>query len=283
VARRTGRGLVGHQVERLAGGRPGGLDLGSVADERDAQCLAAGGGGAGPAERLARVIGEPVDVADVEATARPRLVDLDGDADAFVHRHRQRLGATHPAKAGRQRHGPAEGPAEVLPGDLGKGLVRTLEDALRPDVDPRPRGHLAVHHQAALLEVAEDLPGRPAADEVRIGDEDPRRPRMGAHDPDRLARLHQQRLVVGEGAQFADDRVERLPRTRGAAGPTVDDEVVRVLGHLGIEVVHEHPERGFLLPATACQLAAARRADGAGAGRRHRLVHHAKPTRADRP
>ena len=40
-------------------------------------------------------------------------------------------------------------------------------------------------------------------------------------------------------------------RARRPPGPAVDDEVVGVLGDLRIEVVHEHPERGFLLPAAA--------------------------------
>ena len=191
-------------------------------------------------------------------------------AHAVVHGHRERLRAAHPAEPGRQRDGPAQRPAEVLAGGLGEGLVRALQDALGPDVDPRARGHLAVHHQAAPLEVAEDLPGRPLADEVRVGDEDPRRPRMRAHDPDRLARLDEQRLVVAERAELADDRVEGVPAPRGAAGPAVDDEVVRVLGDLRIEVVHEHPEGRLLLPAAAGQLGAARGADGAWAGHRAR-------------
>ena len=161
---------------------------------------------------------------------------------------------------------PRSVPAEMLAGRLGERLVGALQDPLRPDVDPGAGGHLAVHHQAGLLELAEDLPGRPLADEVRVGDEDARRPRMRAHDPDRLARLDQQRLVVAELAQLADDRVEGGPRPRRASGPAVDDEVIRVLGDLRVEVVHEHPERGFLRPAAAGHLGAARGADGTGAG-----------------
>ena len=64
-------------------------------------------------------------------------------------------------------------------------------------------------------------------------------------------------------------------RPRRPAGPAVDDEVVRVLGDLRVEVVHEHPERGFLLPAAAGQLGAARGADGAGSG------HAAEPSPPD--
>ena len=66
-------------------------------------------------------------------------------------------------------------------------------------------------------------------------------------------------------AQLADDRVERLPAARGAAGAAVHDEVVRVLGDLRVEVVHEHPQRRFLLPA-ASSSAPCRAARGRAAG-----------------
>ena len=46
-----------------------------------------------------------------------------------------------------------------------------------------------------------------------------------------------------------DDRVERFPASRGAPGSAVDDQLVGLFGDVGIEVVLEHPEGGFLLPA----------------------------------
>ena len=276
----VGGGLVGDDVEPLPDGRPGRLDLGGVADQRDADRLAVRGRGPRPGERLVRVAGQPVDVADVEPPPGARLVDLDDDGHAVVHGHRQRLGAAHPAQPRGQGHGPAEGAAEVLAGRLGERLVGALEDALGPDVDPGAGGHLPVHHQPASLEVAEVVPGRPLADEVRVGDEHARRPRMGPQDADRLARLDEQRLVVPERPQLADDRVEGGPRPRRPAGPAVDDEVVRVLGDLRIEVVHEHPERGFLLPAAAGQLAAAGGADRTRADGAHGLGHRGQGTRS---
>src|ERR1700690_2229118 len=71
-------------------------------------------------------------------------------------------------------------------GELGERLERALQDALGADVDPRPSGHLAVHRQALALELAEDLPGGPLADQVRIGDQDPGRPFVGPEDGDGL-------------------------------------------------------------------------------------------------
>ena len=48
-----------------------------------------------------------------------------------------------------------------------------------------------------------------------------------------------------------------------AAGAAVDDQVLGVLGDLGVEVVHQHPQGGFLLPALATDLGAAGGAHGA--------------------
>ena len=261
-----GRGLVGDGVEALALLRPCRLDLGGVADEGDRQRLAVGGSQARHRERRVRRVRQPVDVADLVAPPGPRLVDLDGDDHAVVHRHRERLGAAHPAQAGRQDDPPPQGPAEVLARQLGERLVRALQDPLGPDVDPGARRHLAVHHQAGLLELAEVLPGGPLPDEVRVGDQHARRPRVRPEDADRLARLDEERLVVGEGAELPDDDVEGLPAPRGATGPAVHDEGVGVLRDLRVEVVHEHPEDRLLLPAAAGDLRAARGTDGAGAG-----------------
>ena len=63
-------------------------------------------------------------------------------------------------------------------------------------------------------------------------------------------------------AQLADDGVERLPAARRPPRAAVDDEVVGVLGHVGIEVVHQHPHRGFLVPAQAGDGGAGGRGNG---------------------
>ena len=94
--------------------------------------------------------------------------------------------------------------AEALVRDRGEGLEGALQDALRADVDPRAGGHLAVHRQPEVLEPAELLPVGPVADQVGVGDQHPRRPLVGAHDADRLART----------ARAAS----RRPRGRAACG-----------------------------------------------------------------
>ena len=269
------RGLVGDEVEALAGGRPGGFDLGGVADQGDARAGSPSRRrGARPCERLGRVGGQPVDVADIEPAPGARLVDLDDDADAVVHRHRQRLGAAHPAEPGRERDRPAQGAAEMLAGRLGERLVGALQDALRPDVDPRARrssGRTSSGPSRSSSRKTSQVAHLPTRFELAMRT-------RGAHGcvrttptglPDWMSSVsspssrRSSRTMASNASQ----------RTGGSTGPAVDDEVVGVLGDLRIEVVHEHPERGFLLPAAAAELAPAWRADGAGADGAHDLGH----------
>ena len=61
-----------------------------------------------------------------------------------------------------------------------------------------------------------------------------------------------------------DDAVEALPVARGAADAAVDDELAGLLRHVGIEVVHQHPQRRLGEPALGGDVGAVRRADHAG-------------------
>ena len=60
--------------------------------------------------------------------------------------------------------------------------------------------------------------------QVGVGDQHARRVRVRAEDADRLARLHEQRLVVVEPRSERDDGVEGVPDARRLAGAAVDDE-----------------------------------------------------------
>ena len=90
-----------------------------------------------------------------------------------------------------------------------------------------------------------------------------RRVRVGAEHADRLAGLDEQRLVVLERSQRRDDRVEAFPVARGAADAAIDDQLLRVLGDLRIEIVHQHPQRRFGQPALRGKRRAVRGADDA--------------------
>ncbi len=207
--------------------------------------------------------GQLVEVAVLDAALQPGRVDVDDEAHAAVQRDGQRLRAAHAAAAAGDGERARERAAEPLGGDRGERLVRALQDALGADVDPRARGHLAVHGEAELFEAAELRPGGPVADQVGVGDQHPRRPLVRAQHPDRLAGLHEHRLVVRERGEGAHHRVERAPVAGGAAGAAVDDEVVGPLGDLGVEVVLQHAQRGLGLPGPGGEGGAARCADGA--------------------
>ena len=106
---------------------------------------------------------------------------------------------------------PAQRAAEMTAGEFRECLVGALQDALGADVDPAAGRHLAVHRQAAIFEIAELVPRRPGRHQQRVGDDDARRPRMRAEDRDRLAGLHDQRLVVLETPQRRRRSRRRLP------------------------------------------------------------------------
>ena len=174
---------------------------------------------------------------------------------------------------------PASDAAEVLARDRAERLVRALHDPLRADVDPRARGHLAVHHQARALELAEVLPRRPAADEVAVRDQHARRARVRAEHADRLAALHEQRLVVARASRSVATIASNASQLRAALpGPAVHHQIVRPLGDLGVEVVHQHPQRGFLLPALAARSSLPRGARTGRAPARCAARGHASPS-----
>ena len=120
----------------------------------------------------------------IHATLQPRGIDVDAEARPLIHGDREGLSATHATNAAGERQGAGQGPAELLVGHGGKGLVRALQDALRADVDPRPRRHLPVHREPKGLQAAKLGPGGPIADEIRVRDEHAGRPLVRLKDTD---------------------------------------------------------------------------------------------------
>ena len=89
---------------------------------------------------------------------------------------------------------------------------------------------------------------------------------MGREHADRPAGLDQQRLVAPEVGEAAFDGQQRPGVARGLAGAAVDDQLLGVLGHLGVEVVVQHPQRRLLRPPAGGQ-GWCRGRHGGGAGR----------------
>src|SRR5207302_10838209 len=105
--------------------------------------------------------------------------------------------------------------------------------------------------QPVSLRYVEALPVRPFRDLVRVRNEDPRRVAVGLENRNRLAALHDQRLIIAQTAEGIDDAMERLPVAGRLPRPAVNDELVGLFRVL--EVVLEHPQDGLLPPALAPQ------------------------------
>ncbi len=259
-----GRGLVGDDVDGRALGEQARQQLGGVAEQADRERAAGVAGLDGEPEGMLRGVGPYVQVAVLDTAFDGARVAVDADRHAVVHGDGERLGAAHAAEPCGQGDGPGEAAAELLGGDGGERLVGALEDSLGADVDPRTGRHLPVHGESELFEPPELLPVRPVAHQVGVGDQHARRPLVGLHDADGAAGLHEHGLVLLQRPQRAHHGVERPPVAGGLPGAAVDDQLVGVLGDLGVEVVLEHPQGGLLLPAQGAQLRAARRSHAAG-------------------
>ena len=267
------RRLIGDRIGSDPSADQLGQHLGRVAEQADGHRHLLSAGLLDPGQGVVQVARLDVQVAGPESHRDPLRPALDGQARRPGHAGRERLGTAHPAQAGGQ-HPPTAQVAAVVPSaDLDERLIGPLDDPLAADVDPRPGRHLAVHHQAAAIQLVEMVPRRPARDQVRVGDQHARGVRMGAEHPDRLARLDEKRLIILQSDEGLDDPIVALPIAGGTADPAVDDQVGRPLGDLRVEVVHEHAQGGLGLPTPGGQRCPPRGADRAGwVGTCHGLV-----------
>ena len=243
-------GLVRHDVGSEARGGDAGKHVGGVAEKRDRQRLLRAARLDGARDRLVEIGEHLVAVAGFEAPLDSAGIDFDSEADAAVHRDRQRLRAAHASQARGHDQTSREVAAETLPRALGKRLVGALQDSLTADVDPRSGRHLSVHGQAERVEAAELVPRRPFRHQVGVRDQHARRLLVRAEYTHRLSALDEERLVVGKPLERCDNRVIGRPVARGLAGAAVDDQIVGPLGDFRIEVVHQQPKCGFLIPAS---------------------------------
>jgi hypothetical protein len=257
------RGLVGDQVRQGLAPQEFRKDVCRVAEQPDRYRRLRPRRRLQLPDRRVDALGLAIEIARAQAHVDARLAAFDRDHRQPRHLRRERLRAAHASQARGEDPFAFGLPPVMLPDSFGKGLVGALDDALRADVDPRARGHLAEHHEALAVELVEVVPRGPPGHEVGIRDQHARRVGVGLEDGHGLPGLHQQRLVVAEGAQRREDRVEAFPVARRLADPAVDHQLRGVLRDLGIEVVLDHPVGRFGKPAAAFQVRAARRADHA--------------------
>ena len=179
VDRIVRRGLVGDDVGFDTAAHQFGQDLGRIAEEPDRDGLALFGRALDDRQRIVEVLGGDVEVAGAQRHSMRRGLAFDGQHRGAGHGRSERLRPAHAAQSGGQDPLAGKIAAEMLAAHLDESLVGALNDALRADIDPRARGHLAVHHQALAIELVEMVPGRPVRHEVRVGDQHPRRVRRG--------------------------------------------------------------------------------------------------------
>ena len=240
VGRIVRRGLVGHGVGPDAALYQLRQDFGRIAQQTDRQRLPVVHGLLDQRQRIVQVVGLRIEIACFEALLDAIGLAFDRQHRGPGHRCRQRLCAAHAAEPGRQYPAPGQVAAIVLAAHFDEGLVGTLHDALAADIDPRPCRHLAEHHQSLPVELAEVFPVGPGRHQVRVGNQNARRIGMRAEYADRLAGLHQQGFLVAEFPEAFDDSVEALPVAGSLADAAIHDQVLRSLGDIGVEIVHDH-------------------------------------------
>jgi hypothetical protein len=248
-------GLVGDDVRRDAAPGDLGIDVGGVADEAHRERALLGDGALDHGERRVEIGGDLLEIADRLAGAGALRIDVDAQDRGLRHAPGEGLRAAHAAEARGEHEAPGEIAAESLLRDAHEDLVGPLDDALRADVLPRPRGEPAPADQALALQLVEDLRLGPLADDVAVRHDHERGVGMRPQERHRLAGLDDQRLVLLHRAQRLDDGAVRRPGTRGLAERGVDDELVRVLAHR--EHVLQEPQQRLLPPALGAQLGAA--------------------------
>ena len=272
VERIVGAGLVGNHVHLHAAADNLRQHVGAVADKAHRKRPALAARGLAQRQRFVQRFGHGVAIARVKPALDAGAVDLDAQHHAVIQRDRKRLRAAHSAHAAGDHQLALERSRPIRLGEMplgqrSEGLKSALQNALRPDVNPASRRHLAEHDEALLVELVEMLPGGPLAHQVGVGDDDARGHVVRGKHADGLAGLDQQRLFIAQPLKLAHDGVVAVPVACGLADAAVDDQVRRPLAHLGIEVVHQAAQGGFLLPALAVELGAAEGTDGWSDGR----------------
>src|SRR5207244_12654520 len=116
-------------------------------------------------QRLVEIARPLVEILGREPPLDARAVHFDDERRRAVHRRGERLRAAHAAETGGDDGAAAQCAVKMALRSGGESLVRPLQNALRSDVNPAAGRHLAEHREAAMLEIAEVVPGGPGRDE----------------------------------------------------------------------------------------------------------------------
>ncbi|OPZ60378.1 MAG: hypothetical protein BWY88_00509 [Synergistetes bacterium ADurb.Bin520] len=241
-------GLVREQVDGFSVGH------GILQEVHDVALV--GDGGGFPALQV--LSGDAKDLPEIRRSeAHPPLVGAGADPGGIHLRH-------HPHGAGDLRRlglGPAHAPqprgdeepspevtvvsqGELQPSRVEDGVEGAVDDALGADVHPSPCGHLAVVGHPDLHGPVPVGGVVVHPHEEAVGDDDPGGVLTRPEEPQGVAGLHHQGLLVGEDFQIAHDQAVLHPVLAHLPRFAVGHQLVGVEGHGEIEVVVDHHLKG---------------------------------------
>ena len=203
---------------------------------------------------LVKAVGPCVQILPIYSPVYGPSVHFHDYRHTVVHGNRKGLGTPHLPEAGTQD--PFAGKVVLAELLLRKGaqcFIGSLKNALRSYVNPGACGHLAVHYQAPFLQFPEIIPVRPLGHEHGIHYQNSGGIRMGFEDGHRFSRLDKKGIVNIHLFQRLNYGIVRLPVPCGLPRTPVDDEIRGILGHLRVQIVHQHSHGGLCEPAPACK------------------------------
>ena len=179
-------------------------------------------------------------------------VDLGNNAHHPRNVTRLGLGSRHTAEARRDEQHPARIGAprrEAFARGVHHRDRRAVDDALRPDIHIRSCGHLPILRHSEGVEPLPVVGLRVVGDHHAVGHHHARGVGVRREQPQRMPRVHHQRLAVGHLRQILHCEAVLRPVLEHRAVAAVGDQLVGMLSDLRVEVVLDHQHDGRRLPA----------------------------------
>src|SRR5262249_5815971 len=117
-------------------------------------------------DRIIKIFGSDIYLFQLQTPLDTPWVDFDENAYTAVESNGLWLSPTHFAQSGTENKFAAKIAPAMLTSKRAKSFVCSLQNALRPDVDPGTSGHLAVHHQTFAFVLIELLLCGPVRNDV---------------------------------------------------------------------------------------------------------------------
>ena len=252
-------GLVGEEFHLLVVIQSVLEKVDDVALIGDRERLALGHRLFGPLEGLGEIRCLPAYPALAVARLDARGVHLGDDRRRSRDLRGLRLRAAHAAKSGGDeevsRKALALGKVEHLASGVEQRVICAVNYALRPDIHPAAGCHLPVVGDAERRRAAEILGVVKEADHQAVREDHARRGGMRTEKPERMSRLHDERLVLRHDLEILFDQLVLHPVLADLSRLAVGDEFVWIERHLKVKVVVDHHLEGPALDALALVLA----------------------------